>query len=204
MESRRAILLGSLGLLSSCIAGCLSESPSEGTYQSIGGMGIEESSTTHPEIELDVGFTQEGTRNEPPKIAISLTNTGSVKTIGFGSHVPLSDFLGESADGGDKLFLVPEESSGLSARDLNGDGEFELIPEEKPDDCWKTGDKPIRADVLRERRVSMNESVTGEYSVLVFEGNVSCNGRYRFSEHLQTRDDENFEMSFELVNTAES
>jgi hypothetical protein len=138
-------------------------------------------------LDLSVGFSRDRSEDDPPELVVTLANTGSTKWIEFGETIPLSNYRG-AAENGDEMHLLPADRTDLSARDLNRDGEFDLVPNRDSGGCWRIPDRPLQNDLLRERTILSGGSVTGTYLAGSAAGNESCGGTYAFSETFRDAD----------------
>lgn len=135
-------------------------------------------------LSSEVSLVESATADSPAGISVSLTNESTEQqTYMLGGGRPISDFVGERKDGQGKIVLVPETLDDVSIQDQNDDGDLELIPESKQGDCWKTIDKLIIQDVLREVTLKPKETISERYRILSNEGCPSS-GVYRFENEL--------------------
>lgn len=150
--------------------------------------------------EWSVGIENQFKRTEPARIEITFENTlDESEEFTFGPTPPFSSLWGKH-DEGSQLVLVPIDSTHVSVRDRNGDGEYTLVPDEPVDGCWQSVDELILEDSQVRMTIGPGEIVKRKYSVVGAHDNDECLpvGRYSFESEELKRNEEHFSFGFTI------
>lgn len=158
------------------------------------------SSIAEAELSFEVTKSRESTHEHPAQIEIQVTNEGRARKLNFVGTAPFGGYVG---DGPVKegLVLHPKKPHEVVIAELNGDEEFQVVPDSQDGDCWNRLDRPESPPTnLYQITLGEGESFVNTYTVLVNKDSGCVeSGEYRFSNRFQVPgDDVWFEWGFTL------
>jgi|GEM_PF-405813 hypothetical protein len=180
---KRRTVLSTLGL--SLFGGCVgnplqpAEEYTPTSIAEVQGDEVPESEDVALELELERDFSE----SAPARLSISFTNTADqTRTFEFGGTPPFSSFHGTAVGGNAQMILVPDDFEYVGIVSYDDSTVETVVPSQPIEGCWKAVNGIVGNDIILDRELGPDESISMTYTVVAHHENDAClePGEYRF------------------------